>query len=168
MEFNSFLNRFTKFNRLVSSKFELVALAGLLIVAAVTCIDVIGSKAFLLPFPGSVDITGLAQIVAMSFAVAFTQIIGRHVRVEFFVSKLSRSAQGVIGSFVSLLSLVFFILITWRSVVLGNTFLTGGQTSSTAAIPLYPFAYLIAIASIPVCLVFLEEFLRSLAKAVEP
>jgi len=168
MEFNSLLNRFTKFNRLVASKFEWIGLIGLLVVAGVTCIDVIGSKAFLLPVPGSVDITGLAQIVAMSFAVAFTQIIGRHVRVEFFVGKLSPRAQGVINSFVSLLSLAFFVLIVWRSIVLGQTFQTGGQTSSTVSIPLYPFAYLIALASIPVCLVFLEELLRSLAKAVKP
>lgn len=165
--FKAFLNKFEKFNRQVSSGFEWIGLIALLLIVAVTCVDVVGSKVFLWPVPGSIDITGLAQIVAIAFAVAFTHIIGRHVRVEFFVDKLPGRAQGVINSFISILMLAFFVLIVWKSFVLGQTLQTGGHTSLSARIPLYPFAYLIALASIPVCLVFLAEFLRSLVQAVK-
>jgi hypothetical protein len=61
----------------------------------------------------------------------------------------------------------FFALIIWRLYVLGHTFQTSGESTPTAYIPLYPFAYGIALASIPVCLLFLQEFIRSLAKAVK-
>jgi hypothetical protein len=37
----------------------------------------------------------------------------------------------------------------------------------TIYIPYYPFAYGIALASIPVCLVFLIEFVKSLTKRVQ-
>ena len=167
MNFNKLLDKFDKFNRRLSSGFEWIALVGLLLIVAVTCIDVVGSKAFRWPFPGAVDITDLFQIVAIAFAIAFTQIIGRHVRVEFFVSRLPGRAQGVINSAVSLLTLALFILIIWRSYALGLSLQTAGQVSLSARIPLYPFAYGIALACIPVCLVIFAEFLSSLAQVVK-
>jgi hypothetical protein len=59
------------------------------------------------------------------------------------------------------------ILIIWRLCVLGYSFQTGGETTATAHIPVYPFAYGAALASIPVCLVLLHELLSSLARVVK-
>ncbi len=165
--FETFLNKFERFNRVVSGGFEWIGVAGLLTIAAITCIDIVGSKVFLRPVPGSVDINGFSQIIAIAFAIAFTEIIGRHVRVEFFVSRLPRHAQGIINSFTSLLTLALFILIVWRSYELGQTLQSAGHTSLSARIPLYPFAYAISFASIPVCLIFLVEFLRSVAQVIK-
>jgi TRAP-type C4-dicarboxylate transport system permease small subunit len=162
-----FLEKFEKFNRLLSSWFEWIGLAGLLVVMFITCIDVIGAKLFLRPVFGAIDIVMLSQLVAISFACAFALILGRHVRVEFFVAWLPRRAQAVIDSIVFLLGLTLFILIIWRLCVYGYSLQTGGEVSATALIPLYPFAYGIALASIPVCLVFLLEFLKSLARMVQ-
>jgi TRAP-type C4-dicarboxylate transport system permease small subunit len=131
-----FLEKFEKFNRSLSSWFEWIGLFGLLVVMFITCIDVIGAKLFLRPIFGAIDIVVLSQLVAISFACAFALILGRHVRVEFFVARL----------------------------VYGYSLQTGGEVSATARIPLYPFAYGIALASIPVCLVFLLEFLKSLTR----
>jgi len=167
VKLNTFLDKFEKFNRLVSGGFEWIGVVGLLLMMVVTCIDVMGAKLFLWPVPGGVDIVTLSQIVVIAFAVAFTQIIGRHVRVEFFVSRLPLRAQWVIDSFFSLLTLALFILIIWRSYVLGQSLQAAGQVSLSARIPLYPFAYGIALASIPVCLIFLVGFLRPIAQAVK-
>ena len=167
VRFGNFLNKFERYNRVVSGGFEWIGVAGLLVIAAVTCIDIVGSKVFLRPIPGSIDINGFSQIIAIAFAIAFTEIIGRHVRVEFFVSKLPQRAQGIINSFTSFLTLALFILIIWRSFVLGQSLQAGGQVSSTACIPLYPFAYAISFACIPVCLIYLVEFLRSVAQGIK-
>ena len=94
-------------------------------------------------------------------------ILGRHIQVEFFFNLLPRRAQAVINSFVLLLSLGLFILVIWRLGVLGHSFQTSGEYSPTAYIPLYPFVYSIALASIPVCLILLLEFLKSLTKGVQ-
>jgi len=163
----TFLDKFEKFNRLLSSWLEWVGLAGLLLIMFITCIDVIGAKLFLRPVFGALDIVMLSQLVAISFACAFALILGRHIRVEFFVARLPRRAQAAIDSIVSLLGLALFILIIWRLCVYGNLLQTGGEMSATARIPLHLFAYGIALASIPVCLVFLLEFLTSLARMVQ-
>ena len=156
--------KFEKFNRRLSNWCEWLGLAALLVMMTVTCIDVVGSKIFRLPLLGSIDMVQLSQIVAISFAAGMAQILGRHVQVEFVYNLLPRRAQAVIDSIWPLLSLGLFIVVIWRLWVLGNSFKTTGEYTATAYIPLYPFAYAIALACIPVCLVLLLDFLKSLTK----
>ena len=161
------LRKIEKFNRSLSGWFEWIGLAGLLIVMLITCIDVIGSKVFLKPVFGSIDIVMLSQLVAISFATALSLLLGRHVQVEFFVAILPRRVQAVTDSIVFLLGLTLFILIIWRLCVYGYSLQTGGEVSATARIPMAPFAYGIALASVPVCVVFFLGFVNSLIRVVK-
>jgi len=161
------LAKFEKFNQRLSSWFEWLGVAGLLLIMFITCIDVVGAKLFTWRMLGAIDIVMLAQIVAIAFAAAITLIFGRHVRVEFFVERLPQRAQAIIDSLVLLLSLGLFGVIIWRLCVSGYSFQTTGEYSATAHIPYYPFAYAIALASIPVFLVLLQNLLRALIKVVK-
>ena len=158
------LDTFERFNRRLSDWFEWVGLVGLLVMMAITCVDVVGAKVFRWRLLGALDIVQLAQIVATAFACSMTLILGRHVKVEIFVRRLPRRARGIVNSCILLLGCGLFIVIIWRLWVLGNSFLSTGEYSPTAYIPLYPFAYGIALASIPVCFVLLFEFIKSLRK----
>jgi TRAP-type C4-dicarboxylate transport system permease small subunit len=157
-------NKFENFNRQLSDWCEWIGLAALLLMMAITCIDVVGAKVFLRPVLGAIDIVQLSQIVAISFAAGMTLILGRHIQVEFFFNLLPRPVQAISDSVVHLLGLGLFIMIVWRLFVLGRSFQTTGEYTATAYIPLYPFAYAIALACIPVCLVLLLDFLKSLTK----
>jgi TRAP-type C4-dicarboxylate transport system permease small subunit len=157
-------NKFENFNRQLSDWCEWIGLAALLLMMAITCIDVVGAKVFLRPVLGAIDIVQLSQIVAISFAAGMTLILGRHIQVEFFFNLLPRPVQAISDSVVRLLGLGLFIVIVWRLFVLGRSFQTTGEYTATAYIPLYPFAYAIALACIPVCLVLLLDFLKSLTR----
>jgi TRAP-type C4-dicarboxylate transport system permease small subunit len=161
------LRKLEEFNRSLSGRLEWIGLAGLLIMMVITCIDVIGAKVFLKPVFGAIDIVMLGQIVAISFGAAFSLLLGRHVQVEFFVPLLPRRVQAVTDSIVSLLGLILFALIIWRLCAYGYSLQTGGEVSATARIPMAPFAYGIAVASVPVCMVFFLEFLNSLIRIVK-
>ena len=158
------LDKFERFNHRLSNWCQWLGIAAMLLMMVVTCIDVVGAKVFLSPLLGAIDIVMLSQIVAMSFAASMALIVGRHIRVEFFFDLLPRRVQAVIDSIILFLGLGLFILIIWRLGALGYSFQTSGEYSATAYIPLYPFAYVIAFASIPVCLIFLQKFLKSLKK----
>jgi len=157
-----FLEKFDGFNRRLSGWFEWGGLCGLLMMMAITCIDVIGAKIFRSPLYGALDIVVLAQVVAVSFATAFTLILGRHVSVEFFMMLLPDRLRLIIDAIVSFLGLTFFVLIIWRLCVYGYSLQIGGEVSATIRIPVYPFAYGIAVASIPVSLIFLANILKSI------
>ncbi len=161
------LDKFEKFNSRLSGWFEWAAIAGLVLMMLVTIIDVIGTKLFGSPFLGAIDWVRVFQSVAIAFACAATLIIGRHVKVEFLVTRLPKRTQAVIESIVLLLGLGLFVLIVWRLTVLGYSMQAGGEVSATAHIPRSIFAYGIAFASIPVCMVFLQRFFSSLIKVVK-
>jgi TRAP-type C4-dicarboxylate transport system permease small subunit len=161
------LEKFEKFNHQISAWFEWIGLAAMLLMMVITCIDVVGAKIFHWRLFGAIDIVMLSQIVAIAFAASMALILRRHIQVEFIVARLPRRAQAVINSIVLLLELGLFGLIIWRLCVFGYSFQTSGEMSATADIPYYPFAYGIALASIPICLVLLLEFFKSIGRIAQ-
>ena len=161
------LEKFEMFNRRISGWFEWIGLVGLMLMMVTTCVDVVGAKVFLWRLFGAIDMVMLSQLVAISFATSMALILGRHIRVEFFYNMWSRRTQAMIDCAVLVLQIGLFIMIIWRLCVLGYSFQTSGEYSATAHIPYYPFAYGVALACIPVCLVLLLELMLSLRKVVQ-
>lgn len=157
-----FIDKIDRFTRGFSRSLELIGVVGILLMFLVNFIDVVGSKLFLWPFPGSVEIISFSQIVAIAPAIAFTLIIGRHIRVEFIIDRFPKCIRAGISSISSFLSLILFALILWQSYLYGGSLQKSGEIGSTSFLPFYPFAYLIAFCCIPVCLAFLIEVLKSL------
>ena len=158
------LEKFDRFNQRISFWVEWIGLAGLLLMMFITCIDVIGAKMFKTPVPGALDIVMISQLLAISFAVAASLILGRHVEVEFFVPLLPRILQNIVDGIVDLLCLVLFAVICWRLFAYGYSMQTGNEVSPTIRIPLYGFAYGAAASLIPVCLVYLQRFITSITR----
>ena len=158
------LEKFDKFNRRISDWCSWLGAAAMILMMVITCVDVVGAKVFRWRLLGAIDIVMLSQIVAISFAAGLALILGRHIQVEFFFNLLPQRLQKVTNSLVLLMGLGLFMVIIWRLCLLGYSFQTSGEYSPTAYIPLYPFAYAVALACIPVCLILLLEFLKSLKK----
>lgn len=161
------LDKFENLNTRLSRWCEWLSIAALVLMMAITCIDVVGAKVFRWRLPGAIDIVMLAQLVTIAFAAGMTLIKGRHISVEFFIKLLPQRVQNVVDSIVLLLLLGLFSLIIWQLIVLGYSFQTSGEYSATIYIPYYPFAYGIAIAIVPVWLIILLQFIKSLTKSVQ-
>jgi len=161
------IDRLEKFASSVSNWLNWVAGAGLVAMISLIVADIIGIKFFNWPVPGAIEMVGFLGVVVTAFAIAYTQVLRGHIQVEFFVMRLPRRAQASVTAFVSLLGVTLFALLAWRSydfaLVLQNT----GEVSMTQRIPFYPFVHAIAFCCIPVCLVLLVEFLKSVTKAAK-
>lgn len=155
------LKKLERFNSSLSGWTAAVGFAAVVFMVALTALDVLGSKLFLLPVPGALDMMALAQLIAVSFAAALTLIEQRHVAVEFFVLLLPKRLRTLIDCAVQLLGLALFAVLAWQLANLGSFYQDGNETSPTIRIPLGPFAYIAAAAMVPVCLVFLQRFLES-------
>jgi TRAP-type C4-dicarboxylate transport system permease small subunit len=160
------LNHLDKFTRSFSGSLEWVGVVGILMMFLVNFIDVVGAKLFLWPLPGSVEIISFSQIVAIAPAIAFTLILGRHIRVEFIIDRFPKRIRAAISSISSFFSLILFVLILWQSFLYGESLQKSGEIGSTSHLPFYPFAYAIAFCCIPVCMVFLIEVLKSITEAL--
>jgi TRAP-type C4-dicarboxylate transport system permease small subunit len=161
------LDKFEKFNRRVSEGVEWIGFAALFLMVVLTCVDVVAAKVFRAPVFGALDVVILAQLIAVSFAVAIGLIMGRHVQVEFFVMLLPKRLQSGIDCIVNFLGLGLFIVIVWQLFAYGYGMQIGGEESMTARIPLAPFAYAVAVGCIPVCLIYLQKLLTSIVKTVK-
>jgi len=139
------------------------ALVGML---ALTTADIVGMKLFSQPVPGAIEIVGYLGVLVTAFAIAYTLVERGHVQVEFFVTRMPPRIQAAVSAFVSLLGLVLFALLAWRSFEYARIVQATGQVSMTQRIPFHPFIYAIAFCCIPVCLVLLGQVLRQVLKAV--
>jgi TRAP-type C4-dicarboxylate transport system permease small subunit len=125
---------------------------------AVTCVDVLGAKLFLLPVPGSTEIVSLAQVATIVFAIATTLRHKGHISVEMFYAKMRPFSQALVRALTSCLGLILFSILLYQGVQLGNGFREAGEVTATVQIPLYPFAYAFALALVPVILLLLVDF----------
>ena len=165
--FNNLLTKLEIYVKRLSLFFEGIGLLGGLVMMFITFVDVIAAKVFVNPVPGSIDIVMLSQVVAISFVAPLTQMAGHHIRLKFFIEYLPKRFQAIINGVVYLLLIGLFILIVWRLYIYGNSLRTGGQVSSAAGIPLYPFVYGASVAMLAVCLTFILELVKSFTEAVK-
>lgn len=161
------IERLEKFSNSWSKWFNWVAGAGVVAMLALIVADVIGIKIFSTPVPGGIEFVAFLGVVVTAFAIAQTKVLEGHIRVEFFVTRLPQRARASVNAFVSFTGIILFILLAWRSFGFARVLQKTGEVSMTQRIPFYPFVDAIALCCIPVCLVLLVEFLKSVMKAVK-
>lgn len=161
------IDRLERFTKSLSNWFSWVAGAGLVAMISLIVADIIGIKFFNWPIPGAIEMVGFLGVVVTAFAIAYTQVLRGHIQVEFFVMRLPKRLQASVIALVSLLGVTLFALLAWRSYDFARILQSTGEVSMTQRIPFYPFVDAIAFCCLPVCLVLLAEFLKSITKAVK-
>ena len=161
------IERLEKFAHSSSHRVNWVASVGLVAMFGLIVADIIGIKFFKHPIPGAIEMVGFLGVVVTAFAIAFTQVRRGHIQVEFFVMRLPKRAQAGVTALVSLLGIALFGLLAWQSYDFGRTLQVTGEVSMTQRIPFYPFVYAIAFCCLPICLLLVVDFLKSVTKAVK-
>jgi TRAP-type C4-dicarboxylate transport system permease small subunit len=154
---------FNKYHKLVvtaSNWFGHIGAALLLAIPVITFFDIVGSKFFSLPVPGSVELTGFLQSMLFPFAAALTLVCGQHIKVEVFTDWLPGSVKEVMDGIISLILFCLSIVLIWQTTVFGISIQSAGEYSGTLHIPLQYIIYLMAIGFVPLALGFLEGFLK--------
>ena len=159
------MEKYDRFTKQWGEWFNWVAIAAIAVMLGVIVVDIVGSKLFRWPLPGSMDIIGLLGLFAATFAIARAEIFKQHVRVDFLLTGLKERTQGMIAIVSNFLALTLIALVIWRSVDYGMSMQTDKTSSPTLRIPSFPFGYAIALACIPLFLVLLLELFESIRKA---
>ncbi len=141
--------------RSIIRAFTLAGAAALFFMAAVTFLDVVLSKLFNFPVPGSYELVALAQLAAISLGSADTLLSGRHVQVDMFVNKMPKKLRRIINIFVTLLSAILFLTIALESFEYGSSLKEAGEVTGTVKVPLFPFAYILGISALITLLIIL-------------
>jgi len=161
------IDRFERFTHRLGSWFEHIAIIGFLGMMVSTIVDVIGSKAFTLPLPASLEVVYFCQLIAIAGALAYGQIDGRHIRVELFVDKLSKKARAFFHALAALLGLALFVILTWKSYQYAMTLKAINDVTATSRIPMYPFVLWLGLCFVPLCLVLIGELLKAISEGIK-
>ncbi|MCS7281153.1 MAG: TRAP transporter small permease [Desulfobacterota bacterium] len=148
---------------IVSKFFDFAARLGVFVMMALVVTDIIIRRP-LWPIPGLYDYVSLLGAAIISLAIPFSAVQKGHVQVEIFVSKLPSRAQAAIDAIMGILSLVFFVIVSWQTFVLGTEVKRSGEVSMSAHLEFYPFIYLVSVMCALLCVVLIVDVIKSAKK----
>lgn len=137
--------------------FERLGLIGLAAMALAALADVVGSKLFGLPLPGSTEITGMLQVMAIASGLALSQLDGKQIRVDVVTELLPRRVTAVLYMFGGVLGVIFFAIAAWMLFELGLSLLSSSTKTLLLGIPLAPFALWASLCCVPMCFAIVVE-----------
>jgi TRAP-type C4-dicarboxylate transport system permease small subunit len=129
----------------ISSFFNMIASAALVLMMVLSCADIFMRYLFNRPITGTYDIVGLSGAVLAAFAMPYTMLKKGHVAVELLVQSLSRGKQMVIETFSHLLGISLFLVLVWQAIVLSRDMKAAGEVTPTLLLPFYPIVYCMAL-----------------------
>jgi len=144
-----------------------IAGAGLVGMLLLIVADVIGIKILSRPVPGGIEYVSFLAVVAIAFAVPFTQVMKGHVAVDFIVEKFPRRAKLIIDAVMIFFCVCLLVLMTWYSFKYADGLRSSGEVSMTQKIPFYPFVYGMAVCFVALLLVLIMDLVKSIAKAAK-
>lgn len=121
-----------------------LCLLGLMLI---TFADVVGRYFFSAPLVFTVEIVELGMGLMIFFGFAITTLNRGHIAVDLINGFLPRRAQLWLASFVSLITVFFIGLITWRLWDRAMNFSSDGLATQILYLPVAPVVFVMAIAA---------------------
>ena len=145
----------TKFRRrwfnLESTEFGLIMIGGLMLFSLMVLVsaDVFMRNVFNAPIQVSFKLSELLMCFIVFLGFAWTQREGGFVRIELLISRLSTPVRSRFDYVNYILSIGFFIVFSWQSVLIAWDALVRGETThGLISLPVWPARAAIAIGSI--------------------
>jgi len=120
---------------------------GLALMMFLTLFDVIG-RAFNHPIAGSVEVTELIMGIMIYLGVGYTTFLRRHIRVDILIINFRPRVQAILDFFTGLIGLGITALISWQLFIQANARMVNNETTQIWEVSLWPWAYVMAVASI--------------------
>jgi TRAP-type C4-dicarboxylate transport system permease small subunit len=120
----------------ITEKMKLIGAGLLVIMMALTCVDVVG-RLFRYPVFGSVELMSLMGAIAVAMALPYTHSVKGHIGVEIVIDKLPRTLRKVIELVTGILSLVLFGIVTWKMFEYSVKMMESGEVSMNLGLPEY-------------------------------
>jgi TRAP-type C4-dicarboxylate transport system permease small subunit len=151
----------------LSSLFNMVASAALLVIMLLTCLDISMRYFFSSPIPGTYDLVSLLGAVLASFAMPYTMLQKGHVAVEILIQSLSKGKQLLIETLTHLLGISLFLVLVWQAIIHAEDMKEAGEVTPTLLVPFYPILYCMAVCFFGLCLAILANLIHIWAKRVK-
>lgn len=131
----------------------------LIVTVLLTVLDVL-LRSFGRPITGTYELVGYFSTIVVGFALPLTTWTKGHVYMEFILEKITKQNQDIANIFTRIIGIVLFAFATYYLVDMGIVLQSTGEVSPTLQLPVYPFAWCVAISSFMMCFVLFCGILR--------
>jgi TRAP-type C4-dicarboxylate transport system permease small subunit len=149
------LNSVGRLSRLIN----VIAGIAITFMMLLTVLDVI-LRSFRRPIVGTYELVAFSGAVVVGFAIPLTSWLRGHIYVDFFTSKLPKTARSVFNLITRAMGIALFLLIGWNLIKVGMDLQQTGEVSLTLQLPFYPVAYGVAVSCFVQCLVLLADIVK--------
>ena len=148
--------------RRVSNIGEVVLLAMVLLII----VDIILRRIFNNPISWSLEVIRVELVVVVFFSVAYCGARRGHISIDVLTSRLPPRIQAYLETVMIFLGMGLFIFMAWGSINSGMGLLANHRITGLLPIPLYPFAFAVALGSLLLALVLMVQLLHSIKNMV--
>lgn len=142
------------------------ACTSLLMVILVTA-HVLSRAIFNKPLVGTVELEELMIVTLVFCGIAYTQITRNHISVDFVTGRLPKSMRNVVSTATSLVNTLFFLALSWQSLVQSRAQMSDGTSTFDLQIPLFWVMWIVALGFLLFALSTLTEFLKIAQDSIE-
>ncbi len=146
--------------------FNLTSAILILFLMLLAVVQVVGRKFFNFPFPGYVDWVEFAMAIFCFLSIAYTQKLGGHVRMEFFIGRFSGRLLWFLEVIGTLVAMFIIVILAWYGYEHFVRAWVIGDSSIDIELPIWPGKLIVVIAFISLelrLLVQLFGFIRLFA-----
>jgi TRAP-type C4-dicarboxylate transport system permease small subunit len=112
------------------------------------------------PITGVYELVGYFGSIVVGFALPFTTWTKGHIYMEFLMEKLPEQSRDIANIFTRIVGIALFGFAVYNLVDVGTVLYSTGEVSPTLELPVYPFAWGVAISCFMVCFVLFCDILR--------
>ena len=150
----------------VETFFNLTSAILILFLMLLAVVQVIGRKFFNFPVPGYVDWVEFAMAIFCFLSIAYTQKLGGHVRMEFFIGRFTGRLLWSLEAIGTLIAMGIIVILAWYVYEHFVRAWSIGDSSIDIQLPIWPGKLIVVIAFISLelrLLIQLFGFLRLVA-----
>jgi TRAP-type C4-dicarboxylate transport system permease small subunit len=117
-------------------------------------------------FAGTYELIEALIIVVVAGALGYTEMEKGHVTVQIIVSRFPQRLQGVFETFIYLIGVGLWVVITWASIaIMRERWLN--EDTEVLSVPILPFRFIWVFGLIFFCSVLLVNLFKGLSQAVK-
>jgi TRAP-type C4-dicarboxylate transport system permease small subunit len=144
-----------------------IASLTLIIMMLLTVTDVFLRKVFSHSILGTVEVTEFLLVIVVFFALADTEVLNGHVKVDLVMSRFGERAQGVADMITQLICFLLCVIIAGSTLIYSEQMRVSGEVSQDLWLPIYPFIYIVVAGCIIFAFTLLIKFIIALTKVVQ-
>ena len=132
-----------------------------------TIADVFLRKVFSRSILGTVEVSEFMLLILVFFALAQTEVLNGHVKVDLVMGRFSERSQAMVDAITQLVCFFLFGLFTWSALVYSGKMREAAEVSQDLWLPIFPFVYVVAVGCALLSLVLLTKFFMALVKIIK-